>query len=103
MTNAHRRSGIGRQLLGRAARSAAAQGSTKALYLWVLEQNTAAQAFYLASGATHVETAIVDGDPARLNGTPRKLRMSWPDASLFPGPDRWRHLAVMAARSFHGS
>ncbi|MET7397835.1 GNAT family N-acetyltransferase [Dactylosporangium sp. NPDC005572] len=85
VTNALRRTGIGRRLLALAARSAASQASTRALYLWVLEQNRAAQAFYLASGAAHVETAIVDGDPARLNGTPRKLRMSWPDASLFPG------------------
>jgi hypothetical protein len=54
------------------------------MYLWALEQNTAAQQFYRARGARHVETAAVSppgGDPSRLNGSPRKLRMAWPEAA----------------------
>jgi hypothetical protein len=54
------------------------------MYLWVLEQNAAAQQFYRACGARHVETAAVSppgGDPSRLNGSPRKFRMAWPDAT----------------------
>jgi len=41
--------------------------------------------YYRANGATCVQTAVVSppgGDPTRLNGTPRKLRMTWPDATL---------------------
>jgi hypothetical protein len=56
------------------------------MYLWVLEQNVAAQQFYLAVGAKHVETAPVappGGDPARLTGEPNGLRMAWADAAAF--------------------
>ncbi|MEI8412096.1 MULTISPECIES: GNAT family N-acetyltransferase [unclassified Kribbella] len=79
-----RRTGIGTQLLARAAGAITDQAVGNAMYLWVLQQNTDAQHFYLASGASCVETAEVPppgGDPTRLNGTPACLRMSWPDAS----------------------
>jgi ribosomal protein S18 acetylase RimI-like enzyme len=78
------RRGIGTRLLACAARAVEERATGNAMYLWVLQQNTAAQQFYRASGATCVETATVSapgGDPARLNGTPRKLRMAWPDVS----------------------
>jgi GNAT superfamily N-acetyltransferase len=78
------RSGIGRQLLGRAAAVIGERGASKAMYLWVLEQNTSAQQFYRACGGAHVETAMVPppgGDPARLNGTPRGFRIAWPNAT----------------------
>lgn len=79
-----RRTGIGTQLLRRAARAVGERATGNAMYLWVLQQNTAAQQFYRASGATCVETAPVPppgGDPARLNGTPSGLRMAWPDVA----------------------
>jgi GNAT superfamily N-acetyltransferase len=79
-----RRTGIGTQLLGRAARAVVERATGNAMYLWVLRQNTAAQQFYRACGATCVETAPVPppgGDPARLNGTPSGLRMAWPDVA----------------------
>jgi ribosomal protein S18 acetylase RimI-like enzyme len=78
------RAGIGSRLMGHAARAVLAEAGSPALYLWVLEQNTRAQAFYAASGGAPVETGIAaapGGDPALLNGTPGKLRMSWPDAT----------------------
>jgi GNAT superfamily N-acetyltransferase len=78
------RNGIGTELLARAAAAVTVRATTPAMYLWVLQQNTSAQRFYRASGAGHVQTAAVappGGDPARLNGTPHKLRMAWPDAS----------------------
>jgi GNAT superfamily N-acetyltransferase len=78
------RRGIGARLLGRAARTVAQRATGDAMYLWVLEQNTAARGFYAACGATCVETALVKppgGDPTRLNGAPRGLRMSWPNAT----------------------
>jgi len=79
-----RRTGIGTQLLARAGRAVSDSANGKAMYLWVLHQNTAAQQFYLAVGAANVETAPVPppgGDPTRLNGAPDCFRMAWPDAT----------------------
>lgn len=78
------RMGIGTRLLGRAALAVGERATSDAMYLWVLRQNTAAQGFYRRCGAVSVETAAVPppgGDPARLNGTPLGLRMSWPDVA----------------------
>ncbi len=77
-----RRMGIGSRLLHRAARAASRRGTSRAMYLWVLQQNTAAQQFYRSCGAVGGETAPVSppgGDPSRLDGAPRKMRMAWPD------------------------
>jgi GNAT superfamily N-acetyltransferase len=98
-----RRTGIGKQLLTRSARAVTERAVGNSLYLWVLQQNTTAQQFYRACGARHVETALASppgGDPTRLNGTPRKLRMAWSDASvLMPtlGPGG-RPTSVVGAR-----
>ncbi|MFI0937835.1 GNAT family N-acetyltransferase [Streptomyces sp. NPDC021020] len=84
VTAARQRTGVGRALLARAAAEAVAHASSPALYLWVLEQNTPAQGFYAAMGAAHAETLLVGppgGDPTRLNGTPAKYRMAWPEAA----------------------
>ncbi len=78
------RTGIGTQLLARAAQAVLEGATGNSIYLWVLEQNTAAQKFYYAIGATCAETGTVPppgGDPTRLNGTPTCLLMAWPDAS----------------------
>jgi ribosomal protein S18 acetylase RimI-like enzyme len=88
LTSEHR-SGIGRQLLTRAAQAVIDQASSDAMYLWVLQQNTAAQAFYRATGAEFVELAPVPppgGDATRLVGTPKCLRAVWPDAARVGDP-----------------
>jgi len=78
--------GIGTELL--AATASAVLDSSSAscgLYLLVLEQNTAAQAFYEARGGKQVgrrRVAPPGGDPARLNGAPEALRYIWPDPSI---------------------
>ncbi|WP_117210455.1 GNAT family N-acetyltransferase [Allorhizocola rhizosphaerae] len=81
-----RRAGIGTRLLAHGAGAVTRRATTgTGMYLWVLQQNTEAQQFYRARGAAPAESAAVTppgGDPARLNGTPRSLRMVWPDASL---------------------
>jgi ribosomal protein S18 acetylase RimI-like enzyme len=80
----HHRGGIGTALLADAARAVVNHAAADGMYLWVLEQNAAAQHFYRACGARHVETATVSppgGDPSRLHGTPRKFRMAWTDAT----------------------
>jgi ribosomal protein S18 acetylase RimI-like enzyme len=79
-----KRLGIGTRLLAATARAVLERSPGSGLYLWVLEQNTAAQAFYTARGGSCVETADVPppgGDPTRLNGRPRGLRFAWPDPS----------------------
>ena len=88
VTHSRRRGGIGTTLLTRAAAAAAEYATNPSLYLWVLEQNTEAQRFYASLGGTPVETADVPapgGVPGRLNGSPRGLRVVWPDAALLAG------------------
>jgi ribosomal protein S18 acetylase RimI-like enzyme len=78
------RGGIGTALMARAATAVAEQAANPAMYLWVLEQNTAAQQFYRALGGTVVEKALVPppgGVAARLNGSPGCYRFAWPDAT----------------------
>ncbi|WP_163505961.1 GNAT family N-acetyltransferase [Fodinicola acaciae] len=86
------RGGIGSALLGQAALAIRDQAAGDAMYLWVLRQNTSAQRFYRACGAAEVEMAKAPapgGDPTRLNGSPDRLRMAWPDAYvLIDGPNR---------------
>ena len=84
VVHGRKRSGIGTQLLRHAARAVVDRAVGDAMYLWVLEQNSAAQGFYVASGATRGERVPAPppgGDPARLNGVPLSYRMVWPDAS----------------------
>jgi ribosomal protein S18 acetylase RimI-like enzyme len=89
VTHHRRRSGIGSALLTRAAEAVTQQATGRSMYLWVLEQNTAAQQFYRASGGTCVEIAMVSppsGAPARLNGSPRMLRFAWADSASLLAP-----------------
>ncbi|MFC9692223.1 GNAT family N-acetyltransferase [Kribbella sp. NPDC056951] len=82
---ARRRSGIGGRLLRHAASAVEQRAATRAMYLWVLEQNVAAQGFYRANGGDAVETAPVPppgGDPSRLNGSPACLRIAWADVAV---------------------
>ena len=55
------------------------------LYLWVLEQNVDARAFYEARGGRCVEHAPVPppgGIAANLNGSPVGLRYAWADPAV---------------------
>jgi hypothetical protein len=55
------------------------------LYLWVLEQNDAAQAFYEARRGLRSGWALVPapgGDPTRLYGAPGGFRYAWSDPSV---------------------
>jgi ribosomal protein S18 acetylase RimI-like enzyme len=76
--------GVGTQLMARTAQSLLQRGSVEGLYLWVLEQNKAAQAFYEARGGVCVERGFAPppgGDPERLAGAPRRFRYVWHDPS----------------------
>ena len=81
VTSERRRTGLGTALLSRAGQVTVERSASGLLYLWVLEQNTAAQQFYAALGGTVVEKAPLDGPPEKINGSPNKLRVAWPDAS----------------------
>jgi ribosomal protein S18 acetylase RimI-like enzyme len=53
-----KRTGIGSRLLSEAARRLLRLRPEGSLHLWVLDQNTAAQAFYDARGGSRVETQL---------------------------------------------
>jgi ribosomal protein S18 acetylase RimI-like enzyme len=75
-----KRRGIGSRLMTLSARAVIERGT--GLYLWVLEQNVDARAFYESRGGTCVERVPVPspgGDASRLTGSPVGLRYAWPD------------------------
>lgn len=79
------RRGLGATLMARAATDLLARSPTSGLYLWVLEQNTSAQAFYEARGGRRLERAAVTepgGVTGRLSGAPQKLRYAWSDPAV---------------------
>ena len=84
-----KRQGTGTRLLALTGQEVVNWLPSSGLYLWVLEQNSNAQAFYAARGGACVERAETPppgGDPAQLNGQPMSLRYTWRDPSkLLPG------------------
>ena len=84
-----KRQGIGARLLALTGQEVVDWSPSSGLYLWVLEQNSDARAFYAARGGACVERGEVPppgGDAARLNGKPMGLRYAWQDPSkLLPG------------------
>jgi GNAT superfamily N-acetyltransferase len=81
--------GIGTRLLAMTGREVVDSPPGSGLYLWVLEQNTDARAFYAARGGACAERAEAPppgGDPARLNGKPMGLRYVWRDLSRLLSP-----------------
>jgi GNAT superfamily N-acetyltransferase len=75
-----KRCGIGTRLLALTRQAVRDWCPSSGLYLWVLQQNSAAQAFYAAQGGVCVERDDVSppgGDPARLTGKPMGLRYAW--------------------------
>lgn len=76
-----KRQGIGSRLLALTAQTVRRRSSTWGLHLWVLEQNTAAQAFYATQGGKRVERAAVPRPAATLPAS-----TAGPSASASPGP-----------------
>jgi len=79
VAHAVKRAGIGRRLLGHTAAAVLDRTPSTGLYLWVLEQNTPAQAFYDALGGTSVERGL-SHPPG--GGSAARLRYVWPDPSV---------------------
>lgn len=80
-----KRQGTGTQLMSQAARELLARRPSSGLYLWVLEQNTAAQGFYSARGGTAVGRTVRGPFPG--GGTAVGLRYAWPDPSILFAED----------------
>jgi GNAT superfamily N-acetyltransferase len=102
---ARKRQGVGRRLLARSARAVLDAAPGSGLYLWVLDQNTAARAFYAALGGQSVERVTVrslGGDPDRLAGSPLCWRVAWPDPTvlLSAGPAAGTGSGVLADAEF---
>lgn len=82
VTHDFQRTGIGRRLMAESVTAVLEHTPSSGLYLWVLEQNTGAQAFYDALGGQCVgrePVAPPGGDPSRLRGDPVALRYAWPE------------------------
>jgi ribosomal protein S18 acetylase RimI-like enzyme len=73
-----KRSGIGARLMAETARAVIDRAPSSGVYLWVLEQNKAAQAFYDAQGGKCVGRE--ESEPPG-GGTVVGLRYVWPDPS----------------------
>jgi ribosomal protein S18 acetylase RimI-like enzyme len=76
-----KRRGIGLRLLTEAAhRLLERRPADSRFFLWVLNQNVAAQKFYAAAGGQTVETTLSEPFPG--GGRARCHRVAWPDAAL---------------------
>jgi len=80
-----KRRGIGSRLLALTAEAVMERPERTGLYLWVLEQNVDARAFYEARGGRYVGRDLVappGGIASRLTGAPGKLRYAWREPSV---------------------
>jgi ribosomal protein S18 acetylase RimI-like enzyme len=84
----HKRRGIGSRLLALTAETLTERPERTGLYLWVLEQNVDAHAFYQARGGRCVGRGLVSppgGNASRLTGSPAKLRYAWAKPTVLLG------------------
>jgi GNAT superfamily N-acetyltransferase len=84
VADVRKRRGVGGRLLAEAAAFLGQQRQSSGLYLWVLEQNTAAQAFYAACDGVVVERKMRGPFPG--GGTAIGLRIWWPDPAVLVRP-----------------
>jgi ribosomal protein S18 acetylase RimI-like enzyme len=81
----HKHRGVGSRLLALTAEALIERPERTGLYLWVLEQNVDAQAFYEARGGRCVGRGLASPPGAiasRLNGSPAKLRYAWTEPTV---------------------
>src|SRR5439155_16489810 len=76
--------GVGTGLMAQTASALIQARPKRGLYLWVLEQNSAAQAFYEARGGTRAGQRL--GGPFPGGGRAVTLRYVWPDPSIRLAP-----------------
>jgi ribosomal protein S18 acetylase RimI-like enzyme len=85
VANAMARGGIGARLLAETAAVVVEHSPDSGLYLWVLERNAAAQAFYERMGGRRVERAMAE--PTGGGDLIPTLRYAWPEPSVLLGRD----------------
>jgi ribosomal protein S18 acetylase RimI-like enzyme len=93
----HRRRGMGSRLLGLVAEAIVARREGTPLYLWVLEQNLDAQAFYKSLGGRSEGRERVSppgGIASRLSGSPVKLRYAWQEPGVLIEPASEREVQL---------
>lgn len=71
--------GIGTRLMGVSAKATIEHDPESGLYLWVLEANTAARAFYEARGGQRADTGL---EPSPHGPDVVGIRYVWPDPSV---------------------
>jgi ribosomal protein S18 acetylase RimI-like enzyme len=82
VADGHKRRRIASRLLALTAEALIERPERTGLYLWVLEQNVDARAFYEACGGRCVGRGTVSppgGIASRVTGSPAKLRYAWPE------------------------
>jgi ribosomal protein S18 acetylase RimI-like enzyme len=79
-----KRQGVGSALMARTALILGRRRPESGLYLWVLKQNVAAQAFYQSRGGAPVGERLAGPFPG--GGRALVLRYAWPDPSLLLDP-----------------
>jgi ribosomal protein S18 acetylase RimI-like enzyme len=85
VADGHKRQGIGSRLLVLTAEAVLERPKRTGLYVWVLEQNLGAQAFYRARNGRRVGLDLVSPPgriASRLTGSPAKLRFAWPEPAV---------------------
>jgi GNAT superfamily N-acetyltransferase len=80
VTHDEKRNGIGTRLVAASARAVLDRTPRTGLYLFVLEQNTRAQAFYAARGGENVGREVRGPFPG--GGTAPSFRIAWPDPAV---------------------
>ena len=88
VTYGQKRRGIGSRLMAHSAEAVLDRPRPTGLYLWVLEQNVDAQAFYGARGGRSADRRPVQapgGVASRLDGSPFALRYVWDDPAILLG------------------
>jgi ribosomal protein S18 acetylase RimI-like enzyme len=80
-----KRQGVGRALMAETALVLRRRRPSSGLYLWVLQRNTAAQAFYSAVGGVVVEERL--GGPFPGGGRAPVLRYAWPGPLVLRPPN----------------
>jgi GNAT superfamily N-acetyltransferase len=79
-----KRHGIGARLIAETLRWVGLRRPSTGIYLWVLEQNAAAQAFYAAQGGSNVGRELTGPFPG--GGYAYSIRYAWPDLSGLADP-----------------
>jgi GNAT superfamily N-acetyltransferase len=79
----HKRGGIGTALMRASALAVIERPEPSGLYLWALEMNKAARAFYRARGGEEVEVEMSDLEGG---GQAMAVRYAWPDPTLLLNP-----------------